>query len=147
VPLFDIFFGQERASKANTPYAFVPHTYEPFCYHLNVKHSPYDESPLPHLVPNGRPIHTPIPPIGRPDAVSERLFRSTVAPSIKCVPEEGRKLPKKDLSAPKPLVPPTRASYSQRLARGAYRNQPFTYGFIDRLRERANRDLSRSQQG
>jgi hypothetical protein len=117
----------------------------PYSYYINLRRSPYRTPPVPNLAPAMRTLMSPVPAIPRSEKWVDRLFHSAVTPSIRCAGAAAEPPRPPDPTAPRPWMRPTAVSHSQKLAPRSYANAPFTYEFLERVRERANRNVRRSQ--
>jgi hypothetical protein len=145
-PLFEALVPSEVAAKGKTDVGLTPKGIAAYSYLINLRNSPYRTSPVPNLAPAIRTSITAIKAVPKTEKWAERLYHSAVSPSIKCaVDADGDPFRTVEFSGPKPWMRPTTVSYSHKLAPRMYTKPPFTYEFLDRVRERANRNIERAR--
>jgi hypothetical protein len=140
-PLFEALTTAELSLKGKRDVGLTMHSHDPYCYVINLRHSPYDKTALPIVPPPTRPFLKPAGPIPKAEPWVDRLYHSQVTRSIKTVDLDRNPFVRKYYDAEVPVIPPSRATFSQEQAPPLYRDRPFTYGFLEKVRLRANRNL------
>jgi hypothetical protein len=145
-PLFEALVPAELAVKGKSDVGLTPKGYAAYSYWINIRRSPYRTSPVPNLTPSIRTSLTPVRPIPKSEKWVDRLYHAAITPAMESRDDSDKEpFQAAVFSGPKPWMRPTNVSYSQRLTPKVYTNQPFTYEFLERVRERANRNVERSQ--
>jgi hypothetical protein len=145
-PAFEALVPSELAVKGKRDVGATPNGLSAYTYYINLVKSPYRTPPVPNLTPARRTVASPVRPIPTPEPWADRLSHAAITPPFKClVNADADPFRETEFTEAKPWVPPTNVSYSQRLAARMYENKPFTYEFLERVRERANRNVWRTR--